>query len=50
MSRRIRNLEGRLGAPLFIRSSSRVQLTPAGRQFAQRYAKIYCKFDFLKLE
>lgn len=33
LSRRIRDLEERLGAPLFERSSAGVQLTPAGQEF-----------------
>lgn len=36
ISRRIRDLEGRLGAALFIRSTGGVQLTQAGKAFVQR--------------
>lgn len=35
LSRQISQLEGALGAPLFLRSSRRVELTPAGRALAR---------------
>jgi DNA-binding transcriptional LysR family regulator len=39
ISRRIRDLEERLGAALFVRSHSGVQLTFAGKQFVERGRK-----------
>jgi LysR family transcriptional regulator, benzoate and cis,cis-muconate-responsive activator of ben and cat genes len=40
LSRQIAHLEKALGAPLFLRSRRRVELTPAGRAFAERIEPI----------
>ena len=50
VSRRIRDLEDRLGAPLFTRSSGGVQLTPAGKQFVERGRKALSQIGLAKAE
>ena len=50
ISRRIRDLEGRLGAALFIRSASGVQLTQAGQQFVQRGRKALSQIGLARSE
>ncbi len=50
VSRRIRDLEGRLGAALFTRSARGVQLTQAGRQFLQRGRKALSQIGMARTE
>jgi DNA-binding transcriptional LysR family regulator len=50
VSRRIRDLEERLGAALFVRSHSGVQLTLAGRQFVDRGRKALSEIALAKTE
>ncbi len=50
VSRRIRDLEDRLGAPLFTRSAGGVQLTQAGRQFVQRGRKALSQIGMARAE
>lgn len=50
VSRRIRDLEERLGAALFIRSHSGVQLTLAGKQFVDRGRKALAEITLAKTE
>lgn len=48
LSYQIRNLEQELGAPLFMRTTSHVELTDVGRQFAQfalESHKLYLKLQ-----
>ncbi len=50
ISRRIRDLEERLGAALFVRSHSGVQLTFAGKQFVDRGRKALSEIGLAKTE
>jgi DNA-binding transcriptional LysR family regulator len=50
VSRRIRDLEERLGAALFVRSHSGVQLTFAGKQFVDRGRKALAEIGLAKTE
>lgn len=50
ISRRIRDLEARLGATLFIRSASGVRLTQAGKQFVQRGREAISQIGLAKTE
>ncbi|MBB5374023.1 LysR family transcriptional regulator [Acidocella aromatica] len=50
ISRRIRDLEERLGAALFVRSHSGVQLTFAGKQFVDRGRKALSEIGLAKSE
>jgi DNA-binding transcriptional LysR family regulator len=50
VSRRIRDLEDRLGAPLFTRTASGVQLTQAGKQFVQRGRKALSQIGMARAE
>jgi DNA-binding transcriptional LysR family regulator len=50
ISRRIRDLEVRLGTALFIRSSGGVKLTQAGNQFVQRGRKALLEINLAKAE
>lgn len=50
VSRRIRDLEERLGAALFVRSHSGVQLTLAGKQFVDRGRKALSEIVLAKTE
>jgi DNA-binding transcriptional LysR family regulator len=50
ISRRIRELEDRLGTAFFIRSPGGVMLTPAGKQFVQRGRKALSEIGFAKAE
>lgn len=50
VSRRIRDLEERLGAALFVRSHSGVQLTFAGKQFVDRGRKALSEIGLAKTE
>jgi DNA-binding transcriptional LysR family regulator len=50
ISRRIRELEDRLGAALFIRSPSGVKLTHAGTQFVQRGRKALSEIGLARAE
>jgi len=50
ISRRIRELEERLGTAFFIRSPGGVMLTPAGKQFVQRGRKALSEIGFAKAE
>lgn len=45
VSRRIRELEDRLGARLFVRTTRRVQLTETGREFHDRAVKLLAELD-----
>ena len=50
ISRRVRDLEDRLGAPLFTRSTGGVQLTQAGKQFVQRGRKALSQIGLARAE
>jgi len=50
ISRRVRDLEDRLGAALFTRSAGGVQLTQAGRQFVQRGRKALSQIGIARAE
>ena len=50
VSRRVRDLEDRLGAPLFTRSTGGVQLTQAGKQFVQRGRKALSQIGLARAE
>jgi DNA-binding transcriptional LysR family regulator len=50
VSRRIRDLEDRLGAALFMRTAGGVQLTQAGRQFVQRGRKALSQIGMARAE
>jgi len=50
ISRRIRELEDRLGTTFFIRSSGGVKLTHAGKQFVQRGRKALSEINLAKAE
>lgn len=50
ISRRIRDLEARLGASLFVRSTGGVRLTQAGKQFVQRGRKAISQIGLAKAE
>jgi DNA-binding transcriptional LysR family regulator len=50
VSRRIRDLEGRLGTTFFIRSPGGVKLTHAGKQFVQRGRKALSEIGMAKAE
>ncbi len=50
VSRRIRDVEERMGATFFIRSSSGVKLTDAGKQFVQRGRKALSEIGMAKAE
>ncbi|SFK13110.1 LysR family transcriptional regulator [Methylocapsa palsarum] len=50
ISRRIRDLEERLGAALFVRSHGGVQLTFAGKQFVDRGRKALSEINLAKTE
>jgi len=50
VSRRIRDLEDRLGTPLFIRSPGGVKLTIAGEKFVQRGRKALSEIRMARTE
>lgn len=50
LSQALQRLEGRLGAPLLIRSKSGVQLTQAGRHLARRGQALLREWDALRSE
>ena len=50
ISRRVRELEDRLGTALFIRSPGGVQLTQAGNQFVERGRKALAEIELAKSE